>query len=114
MAIDASAWVSERARGGDTNGNRVREMVLRLDSPKNDPTADENAVLIFYDWGFAGRLLTSELSAAMIRSLAAPHEWGLAQPGRHALAMRGGVRLMPISLSLRRRAKGRRGLQDVG
>lgn len=65
MAVDASAWVSERATGGDANANNVREMVLRLDSPNDDPTADENAVLIFYDGTIDVSVLATQIAGGL-------------------------------------------------
>ncbi|MHC4178986.1 MAG: hypothetical protein ACYSWU_15845, partial [Planctomycetota bacterium] len=65
MAIDASAWALERAIGGDGNGNNIREMVLRLDSPDNDPTPDENAVLIFYDSAVDVSVLAAQIAGGL-------------------------------------------------
>jgi len=47
LGIDVIAWNSERASGGDSNTNQIREMVLRLDIPRPDLT-DANATLLFF------------------------------------------------------------------
>ncbi|MBN2474992.1 MAG: hypothetical protein JXB62_10320 [Pirellulales bacterium] len=64
LAISTDAWRIERAAGDDANGNGIRELLLRLESPDQQP-ADANSVLVFFD----GNVDLDALSAQMLLGL---------------------------------------------